>query len=80
MDLIKTLDRVDIRGRGRGGRKGARTRPVGNGSGPVAERMAGCPSSQGGRPSNASRTEEGAGQMKASVLFGAGWENDSLGH
>src|SRR5581483_9508992 len=33
-------------------------------------------SSQGGHHANANRT--GDGQMKASVLFGAGWENDSL--
>ena len=36
------------------------------------------PSSQGGRPSNANRAGEGGGQMKASVLFGDGGQNDSL--
>ncbi len=29
-------------------------------------------------PLNANRTGEGDGKMKASALFGAGWENDSL--
>ena len=36
------FDRVDIRGR-RDGRKDARTRLVGNGSGPVAKPIAGSP-------------------------------------
>jgi hypothetical protein len=45
---------------------------------PIAERIARDSSSQGGRSSNANRTGEGDGQMEASVLFGTGWENDSL--
>ena len=62
MDLIKSrLIESILAG---AGEMGARVRALdwfGDGSAPVAERIAGCPSSQGGRPSNANRTGEGDG-------------------
>ena len=62
MDLSKTrsIDPI-LAGGSEMGAEILRTRLAGNGSGPAAQR-------------NPNRTGEGDGQMKASVLVGAGWD------
>ena len=78
MDLIKTRLIESVFWRRRDGRKDKRTLRSAMVLDPLLSVALAARRRKADAPKNANRTGEGDGQMKASVLFGAGWENDSL--